>query len=68
MTVCFDPSTPWHAALAGKRGAQLVQSDAAVQACLTTIKVLFGLPPRQTTGFVATLLRPAGHDCRCRTS
>ena len=61
LTVWFDPSTPWHAAPSGKRGAQPVYGDAAIQACLT-VKVLFGLPLRQTTGFVATLLRLAGLD------
>ncbi len=59
LTVWFDPLTPWHAALSGKRGGQPVYSDAAIQACLT-VKVLFGLPLRQTTGFVASLLRLAG--------
>ncbi len=61
LTVWFDPSTPWHAAPSGKRGAQPVYSDAAIQACLT-MKVLFSLPLRQTTGFVASLLRLAGVD------
>ena len=61
LTVWFDPSTPWHAAPSGKRGGAAVYSDAAIQACLT-IKVLFGLPLRQTTGFVASLLKLAGLD------
>jgi transposase len=61
LTVWFDPSTPWHAAPSGKRGAQPVYSDAAIQACLT-VKGLFGLPLRQTTGFVASLLKLAGLD------
>ncbi|MEM7683347.1 MAG: IS5 family transposase [Pseudomonadota bacterium] len=61
LTVWFDPSTPWHAAPSGRRGAQRVYSDAAIQACLT-VKVLFGLPLRQTTGFVASLLKLAGLD------
>jgi IS5 family transposase len=61
LTVWFDPSTPWHAASSGKRGGQAVYSDAAIQVCLTT-EVLFGLPLRQTTGFVASLLKLAGLD------
>jgi len=61
LTVWFDPSTPWHAKSSGKRGGQPVYSDAAIQACLT-IKVLFGLPLRQTTGFVASLLKLAKLD------
>ena len=56
LTVWFDPSTPWQASPSGKRGAQPVYSDAAIQACLM-IKVFFGLPLRQTTGFVASLLK-----------
>lgn len=61
LTVWFDPSTPWQALPSGKRGAQAVYSDAAIQACLT-VKILFGLPLRQTTGFVASLLKLAGLD------
>ena len=36
-------------------------NDAAIQVCLT-MKVLFGMPLRQTTGFVESLLRLAGLD------
>lgn len=61
LTVWFDASTPWHAAPSGKRGGQPVYSDASIQTCLT-IKILFGLPLRQTTGFVASLLKLAGLD------
>ena len=61
LTVWFDPSMAWHAVPSGKRGRQQTFSDAANQTCLT-IKVLFGLPLRQTTGFVASLLRLAGLD------
>jgi hypothetical protein len=60
-SVWFDPGLTWHAVPLGKRGRQQTFSDAAVRACLT-IKVLFGLPLRQTTGFVASLLRLAGLD------
>ena len=59
--VWFDPAMNWHAEPSGRRGGQTVYSDAAIQACLT-IKVLFGLPLRQTTGFVASLLKLAGLD------
>lgn len=51
----------WEAAPSGKRGRQPRFSDAAIQVCLT-LKVLFGLPLRQTTGFVASLLQLAGLD------
>ncbi len=36
-------------------------SDAAIQTCLT-MKMLFGMALRQTTGFVASLLRLTGLD------
>ena len=43
----------------GKRGRQQQFSDAAIQTCLT-LKVLFGMPLQQTTGFVQSLLRLVG--------
>ena len=61
LTIWFDPAMTWEAAPTGKRGRQPVYSDAAIQACLT-MKVLFGLPLRQTTGFVESLLQLAGVD------
>ena len=51
----------WLATPSGKHGRQQTFSDSAIQACLTT-RVLFGLPLRQTTGFVRRLLRLAGLD------
>jgi hypothetical protein len=45
----------WRAPLTGKAGRNPTFSDAAIQFCLT-IKGLFGLPLRQTTGFVESLL------------
>jgi hypothetical protein len=51
----------WEAEASGRRGRQQTYSDAAIQACLT-FKVLFGLPLRQTTGFVESLLKRAGLD------
>ncbi|GAA6201122.1 hypothetical protein NBRC116599_23470 [Aquicoccus sp. SU-CL01552] len=41
----------WEAKPTGKRGRQPTYSDAAIQTCLT-MKVLFGMALRQTTGFV----------------
>ena len=61
LTVWFDPGMSWHAVPSGKRGRHQTFSDAWIQACLT-IMVLFGLPLRQTTGFVASLLELAGLD------
>jgi len=46
----------WEAAPTGNRGRQPDYSDAAIQTCLT-MKVLFGMALRQTTGFVESLLR-----------
>lgn len=43
----------------GKRGRSTIFTDAAIQACLT-LKVLFGLPLRQTTGLIASLPDLAG--------
>lgn len=51
----------WGAAPTGKRGRQQTYSDAAVQTCLT-MKVLFGMALRQTTGFVQSLLKLIGLD------
>ena len=61
LTVWFDPAMVWKAAPSGKRGRQQTFSDAAIQACLT-IEVLFALPLRQTTGFVASLRQLMGLD------
>ena len=46
----------WGPPPSGKRGRQQSFIDASIQACLT-FKVLFGMPLRQTTGFVQSLLR-----------
>jgi hypothetical protein len=61
LSIWFDPAMTWEAAPSGRRGRQQAYSDAAIQACLT-LKVLFGLPLRQTTGFVASLLELVGLD------
>ena len=51
----------WEAVPTGKRGRQLDYSDAAIETCLT-MKVLFGMALRQTTGFVESLLGLIGLD------
>ena len=61
LTIWFDPAMTWDAAPTGKRGRQPDDSDAAIQTCLT-MKVLFGMALRQTTGFVESLLRLIGPD------
>jgi hypothetical protein len=51
----------WDAKPSGKRGRSRIFSDAAIQTCLT-MKVLFGMALRQTSGFVESLLRLTGLD------
>jgi hypothetical protein len=51
----------WVAKPSGKRGLQPVYSDVAVPPCLT-MKFLFGMALRQTTGFIESLLQLAGWD------
>jgi hypothetical protein len=63
LTIWFDPEMSWDGAPTGKRGRQQSYSDAAIQTCLS-MKVLFGMALRQTTGFVESLLRLAGLDWR----
>ncbi|WP_349306288.1 transposase [Pseudomonas sp. GX19020] len=61
LAIWFDPAMTWEAAPSGKRGRQRDYSDAAIQTCLT-MKVLFGMALRQTTGFVESQLRLVGLD------
>jgi len=61
LGIWFDPETQWQAEPTAKRGRQTVFTDAAIQTCLT-LRSLFGLPLRQTTGLVASLLKLAGLD------
>ena len=61
LSIWFDPEMIWTPPLSGKRGRQQQFSDAAIQTCLT-LKVLFGMPLRQTTVFVQSLLRLVGLD------
>ena len=59
LSVWLDTSMSWQAAPQGKRGRTQTYSDVAIQFCLT-IKNLFGLPLRQTIGFIQSLLKLAG--------
>ncbi|SNS22773.1 Transposase DDE domain-containing protein [Antarctobacter heliothermus] len=61
LTIWFDRDMTWVPPPTGKRGRQPQYSDAAIQTCLT-MKVLFGMALRQTTGFVESLLRLVGLD------
>ena len=59
LTIWLDPEMIWEAAPTGRRGRQQTYSNAAIQTCLS-MKVLFGMALRQTTGFVESLLRLVG--------
>ena len=59
LTVWLDRRLCWFAAASGKRGHSPKFSDAAIQFCLT-LKNLFGLALRQTTGLVQSLLQLSG--------
>ena len=59
LTIWLDKSMSWFTAASGKRGRSPQFSHAAIQFCLT-IKNLFGLALRQTTGFVESLLALSG--------
>ncbi|MFT4783405.1 MAG: hypothetical protein ACI9IV_001140 [Paracoccaceae bacterium] len=61
LSIWFDPEMVWKPPPSNKRGRRQQFSDAAPQTCLT-LKVLFCMPLRQTTGFVQSLLRLAGLD------
>lgn len=61
LQVWLDKDMSWLAPHDGSPGRPAVFSEAAIQFCLT-IKVLFRLPLRQTTGMVASLLKLANLD------
>ncbi len=61
VIVWLDKKMTWLVPHDGSLGRPAVYSDAAIQFCLT-IKVLFKLPLRQTTGMVASLLKMADLD------
>ena len=61
LLIWFDPEMEWLAAPSGKRGRPAIFSDVAIQTCLM-LKALFGLPLRQTSGLVASLLKLAKLD------
>ena len=61
LVIWFDPQMEWLAAPRGGRGRPATFSNAAIQTCLT-LKALFGLPLRQATGLVASLIALARLD------
>ena len=58
LLIWLDKEMTWLALHDGSPGRPAIFSDAAIQFCLT-VKVLFKLPLRQTTGIVASLLKLA---------
>jgi hypothetical protein len=61
LLIWLDKDMEWIAPKAGRPGRPPIFSDAAIQFCLMT-EVLFGLPLRQSTGMVASILEMAGLD------
>ena len=61
LLIWLDKEMTWLAPHDGSPGRPAVFSEASIQFCLT-IKVLFKLPLRQTTGMVASLLKMANLD------
>ncbi len=61
LTIWSEPKVVRVPPSTGKRGRQRQFGDAAIQTCLT-LKVLFGMALRRTTGFVESLLRLVGLD------
>src|SRR3546814_19872208 len=65
LLIWLDKEMAWFAPHEGRPGRPSVFSNAAIQFCLS-IKVLFKLPLRQTSGMVASLLQMAGLDYLAR--
>jgi len=58
LLIWLDKDMVWLAAKPERPGRPPVFSDAAIQFCLM-VKVLFGLPLRQTSGMVSSILEMA---------
>ena len=56
LWLSHDAIDAWTPPQTGKRGAQPVYSETAIETALT-LRLLFGLPLRQTEGFLGSLLR-----------
>ena len=61
LAIWVDPEITRAGEPTGKRGRKSDYSDGAIQTCLT-VKVLFGMALRPTTGFVESLFRLMGLD------
>lgn len=62
LLIWLDKDMVWLAPKAGRSGRPPVFCDAAIRFCLM-VKLLFGLPLRQTTGMVSSILQMAGQEC-----
>jgi hypothetical protein len=58
ITLWISPEaiSAWRASMTGKRGAPPVYADIAIETALT-LRLLFGLPLRQTEGFLGSVLK-----------
>ncbi len=63
VTIWLSPEAiaTWEPAGVGKRGGQLKYSDLAIETALT-LRLIFGLPLRQTEGFLNSLFGMMGID------
>jgi hypothetical protein len=67
LLIWLDKDMMWLENRAGRPGRPPVFSNAVIQFC-QMVKVLFGMPLRQTTATVASILKMAGLDWPVRTS
>ncbi len=64
LWVSQDAIDAWRAPMTGKRGAQPVYTDIAIEIALT-LRLLFRLPLRQTEGFLRSILMLMGLTLPC---
>ena len=66
MTLWITPDAiaAWRAPMTGKRGAQPIYADIAIETAIA-LRLLFHLPLRQTKGFLGSVLRLMGLSLPC---
>ena len=64
LWISQDAIDAWRAPMTGKRGAQPVYADIAIETALA-LRLLFHLPLRQTEGFLSSVLRLMGLALPC---
>jgi hypothetical protein len=64
LSISQEAVDAWTLPQTGKRGAQPVYSDAAIETALT-FRLLFHLALRQTEGFLSSVLQLMGVDLPC---